>query len=436
MSALRMSESWQRLRYLPRLLRLLWTVSPTSTLALGLFSASAGLLAVAEVHVLRRLVETAQQVVAGNAPLMAGVLWGAALAGLGLIAIATGDQQSLKSFVRDRHQEQLRRVIEARCYRQAQAMPLEQLERAEHYDRLQRARRGMEQRLFSTMTFFWEAAASLAVLGSLALYLGQFHWGLPIVLVIGTTPGAFTQTRIFRQRYHLERSQTPDERRFTMLTNLLTGREAAAEIRLFGFGPWLIDQAERLWRRLRRERLHLAASEARTLVLSDSLNALTYLAAIAFSVWLLVTGQAGIGAYAAFFLAIETFQLHYGTLFRRTSTVHNDLRYMQDFFEFVDGPRLNLEAGRRLLGPIRQGIVFEDVSFTYPGSEQPALANLNLTIRPGERTALVGENGAGKSTLVKLLMGLYRPTAGRILVDGVKSVYDNYEMGHKRRSNR
>jgi ATP-binding cassette subfamily B protein len=65
------------------------------------------------------------------------------------------------------------------------------------------------------------------------------------------------------------------------------------------------------------------------------------------------------------------------------------------------------------------GIRFEQVSFTYPGSDQPALSDIDLQLRPGERSALVGENGAGKSTLVKLLLGLYQPTQGRITVAGV-----------------
>ena len=95
------------------------------------------------------------------------------------------------------------------------------------------------------------------------------------------------------------------------------------------------------------------------------------------------------------------------------------MRYLQDYFEFMDGPRLDLDEGRRLPGQLREGIRLENVSFTYPGGDRPALTNLNLTIRPGERIALVGENGAGKTTLIKLLLGLYRPTAGRILVDGV-----------------
>src|SRR5262249_36604920 len=68
---------------------------------------------------------------------------------------------------------------------------------------------------------------------------------------------------------------------------------------------------------------------------------------------------------------------------------------------------------------IREGIVFERVSFLYPGGEAPALCEVELALRPGETLALGGPSGAGKSTLVDLLARFIDPTAGAIRVDGV-----------------
>jgi ATP-binding cassette subfamily B protein len=68
--------------------------------------------------------------------------------------------------------------------------------------------------------------------------------------------------------------------------------------------------------------------------------------------------------------------------------------------------------------PIREGFVFENVGFRYPDSERWAIRNVTMTLRPGERVALVGENGAGKTTITKLIARLYEPTEGRILLDG------------------
>jgi ATP-binding cassette subfamily B protein len=75
--------------------------------------------------------------------------------------------------------------------------------------------------------------------------------------------------------------------------------------------------------------------------------------------------------------------------------------------------------GTAVSGPDPEaGVQFENVEFRYPGSEKPAITGINLQIRRGQSLALVGENGSGKTTLIKLLTRLYKPTFGRVLLDG------------------
>jgi ATP-binding cassette subfamily B protein len=74
---------------------------------------------------------------------------------------------------------------------------------------------------------------------------------------------------------------------------------------------------------------------------------------------------------------------------------------------------------RKLPVPLRGGIEFRSVGFRYPDSDEWALRDVNLIIRPGEKIALVGHNGAGKTTLIKLLSRLYDPTEGSVLIDGI-----------------
>jgi ATP-binding cassette subfamily B protein len=108
--------------------------------------------------------------------------------------------------------------------------------------------------------------------------------------------------------------------------------------------------------------------------------------------------------------------------------------YLKDLFEFFAmKPSITSKPeAHPIPNPIREGFVFENVGFRYPGNERWAIRNLNLHLHPGERIALVGENGAGKTTLTKLLARLYDPTEGRITVDGVD--LREYDLASVRRA--
>ncbi len=89
-------------------------------------------------------------------------------------------------------------------------------------------------------------------------------------------------------------------------------------------------------------------------------------------------------------------------------------------FQVIDLPTEVEETDGRIdLPPLRECIAFEDVTFTYPGAETPAVRNVSLTIRRGETVAIVGPNGSGKTTLVSLLPRFFQPQQGRIRFDGI-----------------
>jgi ATP-binding cassette subfamily B protein/ATP-binding cassette subfamily C protein len=97
--------------------------------------------------------------------------------------------------------------------------------------------------------------------------------------------------------------------------------------------------------------------------------------------------------------------------------IDEDLANLFDYEVFMTLP--TGKGGGIDLKAIPETITFQDVSFQYPQTDREVLKHVNLTICRGKHVALVGENGAGKSTFIKLFTGLYRPTAGRILLDGV-----------------
>jgi ATP-binding cassette, subfamily B, bacterial len=445
-----------RWRSVGRLLRLLWELSPRAMAINAGVTLVIGLAPLLPLVALRHLVDTAARVTMG-ASLAQALGWTIAL-------VAARCLQSGASaaayFVRDRVQEQLRTEIQGLVIARAQALPLAAFEQPELHDQLQRIERGLGQRLLNTMGALFSLGNLALTLAALLLYVGAAHAALPVILIAGTLPSLLLRVRIQRERYLMERKQTERHRRLRYLGELMTGREAAGEIRLFGLRDTLLSAWSGLHRELRDERLALARREFRVDGAGYSGQALTLGLALAVVVSLIAGGRLTVGQYAAFAGAVEGFQGSMLGFLENLALLDSDLRYIRDFFLYLDLPEeaaarstadrrpLAADAGlpaARASGPGRRmppgvnelvgdgasaavggprsvvvpGIRFENVGFTYPGSERPALRAINLHLRPGERIALVGENGAGKTTLARLLLGLYRPSEGRIVVDGV-----------------
>lgn len=112
--------------------------------------------------------------------------------------------------------------------------------------------------------------------------------------------------------------------------------------------------------------------------------------------------------------------------------MYEDNLYLSNLYEFLeqDIPKSKGWATKGLIPG--DGIRFENVSFQYPGSLKPALQNVSLHLKPGEKLAIVGENGSGKTTLIKLLTRLYTPDAGRIFLDGRDLQEWDIEILHQR----
>jgi ATP-binding cassette subfamily B protein len=98
--------------------------------------------------------------------------------------------------------------------------------------------------------------------------------------------------------------------------------------------------------------------------------------------------------------------------------MYEDNLYLSTLYEYLE-VKVEPSKGTAVSGPDPDaGVQFENVEFRYPGSDKPAITGINLHIRRGQSLALVGENGSGKTTLIKLLTRLYKPTFGRVLLDG------------------
>ncbi len=214
------------------------------------------------------------------------------------------------------------------------------------------------------------------------------------------------------------------------LIALATSGDAVKELRLFGTADVLLTRQAAGWREVTRAMCRAQLRGAWLRAAGQAIFALAYGGAI-----LLELGRAGQGRAAAgdlvtvIVLAVQVAVQVGGALgllsmlqaAGRTVERISSLRAAAGGIEpgVVGSHPADASRGPSVPRRLERGIRLDRVSFAYPGSGAPVLSDVSLEVPAGSTLALVGENGAGKSTLVKLLCGLYLPTSGRVLADGV-----------------
>jgi ATP-binding cassette, subfamily B, bacterial len=172
---------------------------------------------------------------------------------------------------------------------------------------------------------------------------------------------------------------------------------------------------------LHRQNVGLARRKLIFGALLTTLGTLGYYGGYAYVIYETVIGALTIGQLTFLAGAIAGASAGIQAMFTTFSGVADQALFMTDLVDFFSvEPTIRSKPGALVAPrPIRQGIEFKNVSFSYPGSRRKILSGINMRIDPQERIALVGENGQGKTTVVKLLTRLYDPTEGQILLDGV-----------------
>jgi ATP-binding cassette subfamily B protein len=267
------------------------------------------------------------------------------------------------------------------------------------------------------------ATAALAEAGltatGLCFLLATLHPLIPIVLLAAMIPGLLVHRQSAALRWHLQQETAEMERRQDYWLELGTSATCARDVQLFGIAGWVRDQFAQCLEELDRVRWRL-----RSRILWQTLwtLGLRFAGSAGVFAYLIERGASGHLRPGDFVLFLASLLLLDGQLAFIPLWVGRVIEdaYVTDRFLAFLRPEEGDPAGRVALraGALRQGVELCHVSFRYPGREETVLQDVSFGIRPGETVALVGRNGAGKTTLVKLLTGLYRPSAGRILLDG------------------
>ncbi|MEL6948514.1 MAG: ABC transporter ATP-binding protein [Pseudomonadota bacterium] len=403
------------LAYSREALSLVWTTSRPLTFAFGVLTLVAGLLPAAMAWVGQLIVDAVvaalQEGGSADEAIRYIIIEGA------LFLAITAAQRGI-SLCQSLLRAQLGHRVNVLILEKALTLSMSQFEDASFYDKLTRARREASSRPLSLVNRTFALAQNAVSLTSYAVLLVQFSVWAVVILVVAGLPAFLAETKFSGDAFRLFRWRSPDSRMQMYLETVLAREDHAKEVKLFRLGPLLLERYRGIFSRLFGEDRALTIRRESWGLILGTIGIVAFYATYGWIAVATVSGQITLGEMTMYLLVFRQGQSAVAASLSAISGMYEDNLYLSNLYEYLDQPA-PVATGTRTEGvDPADGIRIENLSFTYPDADQPALEDIDLAVRPGESLALVGENGAGKTTLTKLLTGLYAPDAGRILLDG------------------
>ena len=411
------------LRLLAWVARLTWSQARGQAIAAAALIAVQGVMPVALLYLMKRIVDAVVQAAASGefSPALARTAFVCiGLSFLAGLAIATGRTASI--LIQDELSHRTGRHIHDTLCAHASRLDLARFEDPACRDLLHRTRAEAPHRPGRMIGGCMQSAQAALTLAGLASILFTFNaWLVPAAMVVAG-PLLFTWWKTgSRHSYDQDRRLAPLERETHYLHHVLIGDDFAGELRTFHTADRVQTRHREHADRLHDEKVRLERRRGRDHVLIQAAASAIAYGGFAWLAWQALHGRLTAGDLVMYGAAFQRAQSVFQDLLRSLVALYEDSLFLAGYREFLAlEPRVREPAAPRAWpSRLREGMVFDRVTFRYPRHETAALRDVTLEIRPGRCTALVGRNGSGKTTCLKLMLRLYDPGEGRVRLEGI-----------------
>lgn len=338
---------------------------------------------------------------------------------LGLVVLITGAQR-LNTICQSILRVLLGNKINVMILEKALTLELAHFEDAEYYDKLVRARREASSRPLSLVIKTFDLLRDLIALITIGIFLFQFSvWAVALLAVAGV-PAFLAEAKFSGEAFRIHRRRSAERRMQIYLEMVLTREDGVKEVKLLQLGKLFLKRYVDIFRSMYKEDRNLVLRRGFWGYVLGLLASSAFYFAYGWVGFATIAGAITIGQMTMYIAQFRLGQNAVTNSLTAINGMYEDNLYLSNLTEYLEH-KVPEQTGTKTLGFDRDdGIRFEDVSFSYPGSEIPALNKVSLHIKPGESLAIVGENGSGKTTLIKLLTRLYSPSKGKIFLEGLE----------------
>ncbi len=405
---------------IPRAFALVWDTHKGYTISMALFSIVFGIVPTATAWVSKLLIDAVvASVQSGGAQERVSVVVWLVAVQFGLFA-GNSLLQTIRNINQQALQELTAKRIQLMIMQHANRLDLSFYENPRFYDALQQAQREAGYRPLNMVEQMFNLLRTVITFLTMTGLIARLGWVVALAALVAPIPSFIASSRYGWQGYMMSRRQSPDRRRMVYFLDLLTKDTYNKEIKLFGLGDFFINRWDEIANRFYMENRGLVKRRYLMGFAWGSLNTIVTSGAYLFVALQTVAGRLTLGDLTFYTQATGSVMTSLGGILSGFSDMYENNLYLNNLYDFLDYvPTIKNRPDAVMLElPLRMGLEFRDVTFTYPGKDTPALRNVSFTIHPDEAVALVGQNGAGKTTIVKLLTRLYDPDEGQILIEG------------------
>lgn len=269
--------------------------------------------------------------------------------------------------------------------------------------------------------FFEYLSAFISPVVSIVTYsfiVSDINAFLPLLLIGSSLPNLYYQIKLNRNIYKIAKEDTKKKRLIEHFVDVLSNREYAKEVRLFHLVDFISNKIRLLRIEVYQNNKNHEIERIKKSCIVQIMQNISMIVCLIYTTTLIFQGKTNIGSFVLVYNGLKSVTQNIDIFVNTLKNIDGFCLYIKDLFEFLsieENPCNDTTKLEKI-----KDIELRNVSFKYPNSEEKAIKEISEHFYSGEKIAIVGDNGSGKSTLINLLLGVFRPNNGDILINGHK----------------